>query len=285
MTRPSPLWISFLLVCAAPVVAGIVSYEATSFFPERVGWIRIHQPFLADRWLDDGWLFQNPELVDEGPVIFGEDDFYRRDIPELADDAIDNFFLKWMVETDGPQAFGAVAPCSMVAGGISGVLYHFTIAKDKVQLKRDSQIPLVFFDIEPDVPHTYRLELQPGTYTVYIDGEVVDAGVSEGPYPTADSTIVFGARAAIEASVTRWNFVRLGQIPTDASFDFDSDEDVDHQDYYYVGECLGKDGPGIFGGPENDAGPGCRFADSDNDGDVDLKDIAAFQNAFTGEGE
>ncbi|MCH8250886.1 MAG: hypothetical protein IID36_00385, partial [Planctomycetes bacterium] len=248
----------------------------------------------------DGWLFQNSELVDEGPVIFGEDDIYRRDIPELADDAVDNFFLEWAVETDGPQAFGAVAPCAMVAGGISGVLYHFTIAKDKVQLKRDSQIPLLFFDIEPDVPHTYRLELQPGTYTVYIDGEVVDAGVSEGPYPTADSAIVFGARAAIEASVTRWNFVRLGLIPTDASFDFDSDEDVDHQDYFFVHDCLTKDGLGNYGGPGapcpkgdetcakigplTTAGPGCAFADSDADGDVDLKDVAAFQNAFTGQG-
>ena len=154
-----------------------------------------------------------------------------------------------------------------------------------MQLLRDPHIPILFFDIDPEVPHTYRLELQPGTYTVYIDGEIVDAGVSEGPYPTADSTIVFGARAAIEASVTRWNFVRLGLIPTDGSFDFDSDEDVDHQDYYYVAECLGKTGPGIFGGPENDDGPGCTFADSDADADVDLRDITAFQNAYTCEGK
>ena len=60
---------------------------------------------------------------------------------------------------------------------------------------------------------------------------------------------------------------------------------MDAGDYYFVEDCLTKDGPGIFSGPDNDAGPGCRFADCDGDGDVDLRDIAAFQNAFTGEGE
>ena len=36
----------------------------------------------------------------------------------------------------------------------------------------------------------------------------------------------------------------------------------------------------INGGPDLDAGPGCRFADFDADSDVDLLDLAEFQNAF-----
>ena len=41
-------------------------------------------------------------------------------------------------------------------------------------------------------------------------------------------------------------------------------------------ECLG----GQHGGPGNDAGPGCRFADFDTD--TDLRDFAEFQVNFTG---
>jgi hypothetical protein len=51
-------------------------------------------------------------------------------------------------------------------------------------------------------------------------------------------------------------------------------------DYYFAHECLTNRRPGINGGPHLDAGPGCRFTDFDFDGDVDLRDLAAFQNHF-----
>ena len=51
-------------------------------------------------------------------------------------------------------------------------------------------------------------------------------------------------------------------------------------DFYFFHECLTSVRPGINGGPENDAGPGCRFADFNSDGDTDLLDFAKFQNAF-----
>ncbi|MFQ5415135.1 MAG: hypothetical protein ACE5E6_11825, partial [Phycisphaerae bacterium] len=119
-------------------------------------------------------------------------------------------------------------------------------------------------------------------YIWYIDGDIAHADVPGGPYPEHNPAIAWRAKSAFLTSEVRWDYIRYGDIPEDGSFDFDSDDDVDHQDYYYVQECLVKDGPGIFGGPRNDAGPGCRFADSDGDTDVDLRDIAAFQNAFTG---
>jgi len=68
--------------------------------------------------------------------------------------------------------------------------------------------------------------------------------------------------------------------PDDASGDYDSDGAETLIDQYFVVDCLTKDGPGIFGGPAEDAGPGCRFADFDADSDVDLFDFAEFQNDF-----
>ena len=58
--------------------------------------------------------------------------------------------------------------------------------------------------------------------------------------------------------------------------DFDSDGGVHLGDFYFFQECVSNSGP------EDDAGPGCRFADFDDDTDVDLRDIAIFQNTFTG---
>ena len=69
-------------------------------------------------------------------------------------------------------------------------------------------------------------------------------------------------------------------IPVDGSGDYDSDGAVTLHDFYFFHECLTNDRPGIHGGPDNDAGPGCRFADFDSDGDTDLRDFAEFQNAF-----
>jgi hypothetical protein len=51
-------------------------------------------------------------------------------------------------------------------------------------------------------------------------------------------------------------------------------------DFYFFHECLTNVRPGINGGPDNDAGPGCRFADFDADADTDLADFADFQNRF-----
>jgi hypothetical protein len=63
--------------------------------------------------------------------------------------------------------------------------------------------------------------------------------------------------------------------------DFDSDDLVTHDDFYFFHECLTNERIGINGGPGNDAGPGCRFADFNADSDTDLSDFADFQNLFT----
>ena len=159
-----------------------------------------------------------------------------------------------------------------------GIHYHFTIADDQVRFLRDPSVPIVWVDIEAGVPHTYRLELYGlELYVWCIDGEVVDSGVPEGPYPTSDSFIVFGAKAAGRPTTTRWDYIRYGTIPDDGSGDFDSDGDRDLRDFYFFEECLRNGGSGT------DAAPSCTWADMDADGDADLLDFAEFQAAFTPE--
>ncbi|MCH8253628.1 MAG: hypothetical protein IID36_14370 [Planctomycetes bacterium] len=274
--------VATVLVTAVELRAQVFSYECDST-PDEAGW-ELFQNFCdAEEWSDNGFLFQHVGSCRQFPGE-GQQIDYTKALDDFL--GVEDFFLWWVVSTDGDQSeipFGGPVGLSTWNGG--SVLYLLFIASDQVKFLRDVDLPIIFVDIEPDIQHSYYLELH-GTesYALYIDGEVVDSGIPVGSATTLFPRVNMRAKSVFVNSTAIWQAIRWGQIPEDASFDFDSDEDVDHHDYYYVAECLGKTGPGIFGGPENDAGPGCRFADSDNDGDVDLKDIAAFQNAFTGEG-
>ncbi len=180
------------------------------------------------------------------------------------------------------KEFEACAPAVLTVSGRAGIFYHFTIAKDRVRFIH-TDLSVLLVDIEDGVPHTYRLELHGDEfYTWHIDGQLIDSGVAQGPYPTPDSCVVFGASATGGTITARWDYIRFGIVPQDASRDYDSDEDVDARDYYFFHECLTHDRVGINGGPDEDAGPGCRFADFDADADVDLCDVAVFQHVFTG---
>ncbi len=55
--------------------------------------------------------------------------------------------------------------------------------------------------------------------------------------------------------------------------DFNCDRMVDSMDFAALAACFTDPG----GGPVRSQ---CRTADFDNDGDVDLEDIASFQNTF-----
>ncbi len=261
-----------IALAAAPGFAQVVSYEGNSF-PEKLGqgWDHLETVLPADRSIDAGRLTQAPVVLPCPPLCTTQD-FYRH---ELTDQP--SWFLTWRMATDGPPVFGAVAPASIVAGGTTGILYHFTIGNNEVRLIRGSQFPIVYGDFDPGV-HVFRLELRGAdSYTFLVDGDVVDTGVPEGPYPTDDSRVTFGAQAAIVDSVTQWDYIRFGLIPEDASGDFDSDGAVDVDDFYFFQECAANSGPNL------DAGPGCRWADMDSDSDVDFHDFALFQRAFTAE--
>jgi len=189
----------------------------------------------------------------------------------------DRFFIEWQVESTGSrEEIDGVAPAAMVAAGFSGVGYNFVISKDLVRFARDFVPGLTWIRIEPDVPHTYRLELfEAELFIVYVDGEEIIRGEPNGPFPRARDVISCRGKSWYLESTNRWDYVRYGVIPEDGSGDFDSDDDVDEDDYYFFHECLAASGPDI------DAGPGCRFADFDNDSDVDLEDFAVFQALLT----
>ena len=265
---------AILPVLAASAGAGFVSFEG-EVFPETVGWERLGSGG-ATRLLEEGFFVQFG-------VVIGALDGYRRSLAGFAGRA--TLFIEWRVETDAPSSLldASRTPVALVAGGSSFAFYHTTITDQRVQLFQDTSIPLVFVDIEPGMPHVYRLELYgEALYAWYIDGQTADLGVPLGPYPNADSRLTWAVRHYQPGYTTRWDYVRFGLIPLDASGDYDSDEDIDGRDFYFFHECLTNARPGINGGPGNDAGPGCRFADFDADDDVDLLDFAAFQRTFTG---
>ncbi len=215
---------AYVLVMAVPAFGQVIEYNGDAL-PEERGWQRSSRLFPPDRWLDRGWLhFRCEQTVPSNCA--GEDDFYRWDLEAF--DGVPRFFGQWRLITDGPRSMiVAVAPASFVAGGRSGVSYHFTIARDQVRFLRDPYVPTVWADIKEGAPHTYRLELYgEHWYEWIIDDVVADAGVPKGPYPTEDSVISFGARASCHPSTTAFDYIRFG-VPEEEPVDCDAIRDFD----------------------------------------------------------
>jgi hypothetical protein len=275
---------ALLLVVVIPGLtnAAVGTFEGDRV-PEQVGWERVGS-FDADRWIKDGWFFQRVELGIWAPPPVGEADFYRRSVGAFA--GAEHFFIEWQAESGAPESDIAPnvngTPTVLSASGDGNALYHFTMTDERVRVIRDTALPVAYVDIAAGLAHTYRLELRGDQWFAwFIDGAVIDSGTPYGVYPRADSRVVWGTRYYLQEHTARWDYIRWGNIPLDGSGDFDSDEDVDGRDYYFFHECLTSERIGINGGPGNDAGPGCRFADFDADSDVDLHDVADFQRAFT----
>ncbi len=263
-----------VVVLAVPVLAEVVSYEATAF-PETQGWDR--STFCTPtRWLDGGYLFQQLDAPGEcGPGPGGDRDTYSRSLSEF--DGAETFFVEWRVQTDGENSeFVGQAPVVLSCASFGSVNYIFTIARDLAKLNRDNLLPIVFVEIAPGVSHTHRLELfGDALYVWYIDGEVVDSGIPEGPYPSFFPAIAFRGRSWWLPNETRWEYVRWGTISAPASGDFDSDGVVDQTDIYFFVDCLL--------GPDYDAsGPGCAWCDMNQDGVSNGKDIPLFVDAMLG---
>jgi hypothetical protein len=236
------------------------------------------QRHTPERGLQDGWLTQwLPEPAQ---------DYYRYDIGGMTS-LVGRFFVEWLAVTDNPSWLidEWQVPTVVSAAGRAGVLHHTVMTESAAVLLRDIFIPRVIAPISIGLPHVYRVEVFADEYIWYFDGVVADSGFPEGAYPDSNAFLIWGAELTYDGAppaTTAWDFVRLGRIPDDASGDYDSDGAATLFDLYFFEDCLTKDGPGIFGGPENNAGPGCRFADFDADGDVDLLEFAEFQNVFGG---
>jgi hypothetical protein len=273
---------AIVLLGGARVSADVYSYEC-DVLPTVSGWTLLQAWCDPDEWIEGGRLFQRVEFCAGFDPPEGQQFDYRRSLEDFL--GAETFFVEWRVETTGLRSeLPFTAPASLVSSNGGGVRYHFTISRDQVRFIRNiPDFPILWPEIQPGVPHTYRVE-QYGTdlYVVYIDGKVIDSGIPEGPHPAYDPRVSMRAKAQFVESTTVWDYIRWGVIAQDASGDYDSDGDVDGRDFYFFHECLANARLGINGGPGENAGPGCRFADFDADADVDLHDLAAFQNAFTG---
>ncbi len=281
---PGPLTaLSVVVLCfSAYAPAQVVTYEATEF-PEKLGWER--RPAgeaQGERRLEDGWYVQTLRLPkgSEGPL--GETNLYRIELAGFA--GVPSFFVEWRVLTDNPAWLLDLwqVPAALSASG-NETTYHTTLTDSVARFLRHVVLPIVYVNIELKAPHTYRLEVvDTEIFTWYIDGQVLETGAPIRAYPDPTAFLIWGARRSYVDATTAWDYVRFGRIPDDASGDYDSDGAVTGSDYYFFHDCLTEDGPGIFGGPDKNAGPGCRFADFDADTAVNLLDFAEFQNLFNG---
>ncbi len=265
----------FVLLSAVVARGEVFSYEGDSL-PLDGGWSPI--VFFCDpgEWIEDGMLFHRMEFCEGYNPPVGQQVDYTRDLSEYL--GTENFFAEWRVWTDGDRSeIPFVAPVAFVVFNGGSVDYHFTISNDLAKLNRDNFLPIIFVEVNPDTFHTYRLESYGSEqYIWYIDGEIVDSGKPEGDVLTHQPGVNIRAKARFVESTTIWDYIRYGDIAEDGSGDFDSADGVGLRDWRYFEECAGNSGIGV------DAGPGCRWADMDWDGDVDLVDCAGFQGVFGG---
>ncbi len=276
---PPPMSRLFLSVivfsAAANSMAEVFTYEA-NVFPEQAGW-DISQIF-CDPGLsleEDGRFVVDVDLCKGDPPPGGQGATYRRTLDEhIGSEAL---FFEWRLQTNADRSElpwgggGAFA----VADDF-GVRYTFFIARDEAVLNRDNLLPIIHVDIEPEQFHTHRLELYGDELYIWsIDGEVVDSGIPEGFLPVFNPRTSWRTRSVWLPNTTQWDYIRYGTIPAGGSGDFNSDAVLDVDDFYFFQECRTNSGPAT------DAGPGCRWADMDQDSDVDAHDFALFQLAFT----
>ncbi|MBI3834395.1 MAG: hypothetical protein HY287_08715 [Planctomycetes bacterium] len=253
---------------------------SSEFFsdPASEGWDLLGRYCEPQTWNAEGWYYQRLSLDACPPGPGGGDDAYQRSLQALNGTA--RFFLEFRLQTDGERSeipYGA--PTVVALANSYGVVYHVTIARDLIQLFRDVDLPILLIGIEPGVPHTYRIELYPDRYAFYIDAYLSDEGLPDGPFPARDSRIAWEGDSWYLPCDNAWDYIRYGVTPIDGSGDYNSNGTVTQNDFFFH-ECLTNVRPGINDGPDENAGPGCRFADFDSDGDTDLLDFAQFQNAF-----
>jgi hypothetical protein len=261
-----------VLLLAPSVFGDVFSYEGDSF-PTEAGWEVVQNYCDPEEWVADGRFWQHVDICEGDPPPGGQESSYERLLLEYV--GAESFFVEWKMETDGDRSqIIYAAPATFTVWSSGSVDYRFTIARDLVKLNRDNTLPIVLVEIEPGVPHIYRLELESDTwYRWYIDHIIVDEGVPEGPYPSYTPGITFRAKYYSSESTAQWDYMRWGDTPTPGTGDFDSDGQVNAFDLYFFQD--------YFSGPGVDAGPGARWADFDFDTDVDCDDWEAFQLAWT----
>ena len=201
-----------LVLLAGPARASVISYDG-DVLPEDAGFTRFYV-YDPERWLSGGWFFQHIDVGGgTGAPYDGDYDAYHHALSSFEGLP---FFIEWRVLTDAPdsEVDGHNGGALMVLAGGAGVTYHFNMASGLALILRGYPYPTLYFEIEPGVPHTYRLEIYGGDYFEFrIDGLVMDSGEPEGVYPISSSYFAFGARYYQSEHTTQWDYVRFGAIP------------------------------------------------------------------------
>lgn len=276
-TRDLPILALVVLLAAALAHAQVVSLEFDAF-PIDEGWELFQKTCDAEVWLENGWYHQQLDF-DVCRPPFGGQDVYTRSAAEFVGSP--RWFYEFRIQATGPSSeFVGNAPAALTAFNSFGITYLAIVSSDLIKLTRDVLLPDVYVDVIPGVPNTVRLELHnddSNTYAWYVNNELVDQDKGEGPFPVQDTTVTWYGRAWHEPTDNTWDYVRYGVIPIDGLGDFDSDGEVNDKDYYFFEDCINNSGPDLY------AGPGCTWADMDQDGDVDFHDFRLFQISFHGE--
>ena len=181
-------------------------------FPEEIGFERFewHKP---DRWNDDGWLIQEIEVGDgSGGPYDGQGDTYHYDLGAYAGSP---FFIEWRMITNAPEE--EIDPNNGAAGVIlvgGSVTYYCRMSRSLAKIFRSVPDSTHYFEISPDVAHTYRLEVRGDEYYSFaIDDVIVDDGLPEAIWPTPNALLSFGSRYYLNEHITQWDYVRFGSIP------------------------------------------------------------------------
>jgi len=273
------LLIAVFVVSVDLVRAEVVSLEFASL-PDISEWEHLTW-CTPEETIQGVTMMQELQVASCKPEGDGDSSTYRRPIEEF--NGTPGWFFEFRVATTGDRAMiPFAAPTVVVAANSFGILYHVTMAEDQIKFLRDVTLPILFFDVAPREPHTIRLELAENPdprYSWFIDGALVDEGSPEGSFPVQNSRITFHGKAFNSPTDNTWHYIRYGDIPVNASGDFDSDGEVDDFEVFYFDECLSESGGGV------DAGPGCRWADMDSDTDVDCDDYELFADAWTSPGD
>jgi len=177
-----------------------ITYEGNDF-PENEGWIRIWNPPLAERWIEEG------ALVIDSRASGATNEWYEL-YPEWVNPQPGELFIaRWRLRVD-ELTIGWRDPSVGVFGDdYWGVGFNFN--EDTIESVYEDDVTAHF---EPHVFHDFQLRTADmRAYELYIDGFLA----IEGSFwlSLSSSRVLWGDTVSGGASLSRWDYFRFGVVP------------------------------------------------------------------------